>query len=226
MSSTGARLLACPNPSESSATAHSAAPQPARDVTHVILSHVTHRHTIGYFIGKDISMLPEILLAPLVYLIVYLSVTSPRGSFATYYWVHTPTLTHTQRPAPHMCCHGLSLSRTWSGPAWLVLHVDRLWLSCLHCGTAILGPVGRGRCHLWQRYVCWRNASVEGAATPAINLIAVSLSDLPFVLFVACCGCRSCTRRFHPCAGCHTLASQGINQPATHPPAPRRNSCS
>ena len=44
-------------------------------------------HTIGYFIGKDLSMLPHMFLAPLIFNIVYLSVTTPRGSFATYYWV-------------------------------------------------------------------------------------------------------------------------------------------
>ena len=44
-------------------------------------------HTIGYFLGKDLAMVPHMLLAPLVFNVVYLSVTTPRGSFATYYWV-------------------------------------------------------------------------------------------------------------------------------------------
>ena len=35
-------------------------------------------HTIAYFFGKDLSMLPQMLLAPMVYCIVYLSITSPR----------------------------------------------------------------------------------------------------------------------------------------------------
>ncbi len=36
------------------------------------------RHTVAYFLAKDISMLPQVLLAPLVYCIVFISITSPR----------------------------------------------------------------------------------------------------------------------------------------------------
>lgn len=48
------------------------------------------RHSIAYFFGKDLSMLPQILLAPLVYCIVFLNITSPRGSFGDYYLVNAP----------------------------------------------------------------------------------------------------------------------------------------
>jgi hypothetical protein len=44
------------------------------------------RHAVSYFFAKDASMLPQLLLGPLVYCIVFLNITSPRASFWTYYW--------------------------------------------------------------------------------------------------------------------------------------------
>lgn len=37
-----------------------------------------YRHTIAYFFGKDLSMIPQILMAPLVYCVIYLNITTPR----------------------------------------------------------------------------------------------------------------------------------------------------
>jgi hypothetical protein len=44
-------------------------------------------HTIAYFFGKDASMVPQFMLAPLVYCVIYLNITTPRGDFAAYYIV-------------------------------------------------------------------------------------------------------------------------------------------
>ena len=44
------------------------------------------RHAVSYFFAKDASMLPQLLLGPLVYCVVFLNITSPRASFSTYYW--------------------------------------------------------------------------------------------------------------------------------------------
>ena len=41
---------------------------------------------MSYFFAKDASMLPQLLLGPLVYCVVFLNITSPRASFSTYYW--------------------------------------------------------------------------------------------------------------------------------------------
>ena len=35
-------------------------------------------HTVAYFFGKDASMIPQYLLAPLVYCVIYLNITTPR----------------------------------------------------------------------------------------------------------------------------------------------------
>lgn len=45
------------------------------------------KHTLAYFLGKDLSMVPSMLLAPLFFGVIFLSVTTPRGSFAMYYAV-------------------------------------------------------------------------------------------------------------------------------------------
>jgi hypothetical protein len=45
------------------------------------------RHAAAYFFGKDLSVLPQLLLGPLVYCAIFLSITYPRGSFAKFYVV-------------------------------------------------------------------------------------------------------------------------------------------
>jgi len=44
-------------------------------------------HTVAYFLGKDISMLPQLLLGPLVFTTAYEALTTPRASFGEYYIV-------------------------------------------------------------------------------------------------------------------------------------------
>jgi hypothetical protein len=36
------------------------------------------RHAVAYFFAKDVSFLPQMLVAPLVYCVVFLAITSPR----------------------------------------------------------------------------------------------------------------------------------------------------
>lgn len=45
------------------------------------------RHTLAYFLGKDISMLPQMFIAPFLYTIVYYSSTTPSAPFSVYYAV-------------------------------------------------------------------------------------------------------------------------------------------
>ena len=45
------------------------------------------RHAVAYFFGKDLSMMPQLLLGPFIYCVVFLNITSPRASFGTYYAV-------------------------------------------------------------------------------------------------------------------------------------------
>ena len=42
---------------------------------------------MAYFFGKDLSMMPQLLLGPFIYCVVFLNITSPRASFGTYYAV-------------------------------------------------------------------------------------------------------------------------------------------
>ena len=46
-----------------------------------------NRHAVAYFFGKDLSMLPQLLLGPFIYCVVFLNITTPRASFGTYYAV-------------------------------------------------------------------------------------------------------------------------------------------
>ena len=45
------------------------------------------KHTLAYFIGKDVSMLPQTLLAPLFFDLIFHALTSPRASFGAWYLV-------------------------------------------------------------------------------------------------------------------------------------------
>eukprot|EP00004_Rigifila_ramosa_P017043 TRINITY_DN4105_c0_g1_i1.p1 TRINITY_DN4105_c0_g1~~TRINITY_DN4105_c0_g1_i1.p1 ORF type:complete len:1713 (+),score=349.96 TRINITY_DN4105_c0_g1_i1:412-5139(+) len=44
------------------------------------------RHTLAYFLGKDLSMLPQYLIGPNIFLLVYHTMTAPRAPYPTY-WV-------------------------------------------------------------------------------------------------------------------------------------------
>lgn len=45
------------------------------------------RHTFGYFLGKDLSMIPEMVLAPFFFNLIYNTLNTPRAAFSTYYWI-------------------------------------------------------------------------------------------------------------------------------------------
>ena len=45
------------------------------------------RHTIAYFVGKDLAAVPQLLVGPLVFTMAYFALTTPRASFGEYYSV-------------------------------------------------------------------------------------------------------------------------------------------
>ena len=44
------------------------------------------RHSIAYFVAKDLAILPVALFAPLFYALVFVAVTTPRAPFSVYYY--------------------------------------------------------------------------------------------------------------------------------------------
>ena len=44
-------------------------------------------HTLAYFIGKDLSMVPQLLAGPLVFNLVFHALTAPRAAFSHFYLV-------------------------------------------------------------------------------------------------------------------------------------------
>ncbi|RYY34218.1 hypothetical protein EON62_03490, partial [archaeon] len=45
------------------------------------------RHTLAYFLGKDLSNIPQLFIGPLIFNMAYEALTVPRGSFGEYYAV-------------------------------------------------------------------------------------------------------------------------------------------
>ena len=42
-------------------------------------------HTVAYFVGKDLAMIPQMLLGPLVFALSFFALTTPRAEFGLYY---------------------------------------------------------------------------------------------------------------------------------------------
>jgi ABC-2 type transporter len=111
-------------------------------------------HTIAYFFGKDLSMIPQILLAPLVYCIVYLSITSPKCDCSCL--LHSRTIVFKRL---FVCCPRCVVQGPYRhvllGTCQRLLHCRWLRVPGFSGRPSCTGPIGR-RCHDFRKlHVCW-----------------------------------------------------------------------